>query len=388
MDIRAFRGLNNVTDPLRLGMDWLEQADNVNITDSGSLVARDGYSLAQAGNFSAAYSTFDFQRCYVVKSGVLQTFEGVPLATLTSTAPMFWTEVNDQVFYNNGTDSGVILPDNSVIPWAWTDPAAPSVTAVTGSLPSGIYQVRCTFQLPDGRETGAGDAAEIALSGTQALQITNIPQIAGGRTCVYIAPANSAVYQLATITTATAWTFSIGPDALGRELANLFLDPLPATSTCVQHWRGRIYAAMYMASEDQTAVWFTEPLAFHLFNLNSGFFLVPGEVTMLAPTKESLIVGTKTRIYATDGKELEQLAEYGVVPGQHWALDELPDGTKRTLFWTKRGLCSAKPFTNLTERQVSVAPGVSAGGTLVRNGGQKRYLVSIKQGDSAFNPYI
>ena len=133
-------------------------------------------------------------------------------------------------------------------------------------------------------------------------------------------------------------------------------------------------------------MWFSEALAFHLFNLNSGFFIVPGRVTMLAPTEDALLIGTTARIFAYSEK-LDLLAKYGVVPGQHWVEDEQVDGSKRILFWTTRGVCSALPFTNLTEKNVSVAPGIRAGGTIVRQGGQKRYLVALQQGGSAFNSY-
>ena len=44
MDIKAFKGLNNASDPLRVGAGWLTVADNVNITDSGSIAVREGYS--------------------------------------------------------------------------------------------------------------------------------------------------------------------------------------------------------------------------------------------------------------------------------------------------------------------------------------------------------
>ena len=71
-----------------------------------------------------------------------------------------------------------------------------------------------------------------------------------------------------------------------------------------------------------------------------------------------------------------------MVPGWHWAKDD-----ERTLFWTTRGLCAALPFSNLTERQVSVAPGISAGGAVVRHGGQKRYLVALHRGGSVFNSH-
>ena len=379
MQTKAFKGLNNVTDPLRLGMDWFVTADNVVVTDTGALEKRTGYSKVSAGDFSAAYSTIDFQRAYVVADGSIKTIDGAVLKTGIAQSAMHWAEINNHVYFNNGTDSGVILPDNNVLDWVWTVPATPSLSAVTGSLPAGQYQVRCTATLTDGRETGSSDSAEIVLGEGQALQIAGLA--AGSR--VYIAPADSTVYQFAgTYTGSFVW--NSGPDNLGRDLLNVLLDPLPQGTDLIQFWKGVAYAAQYFPAEDQTVVWFSEPLGYHLFNLDSNFFMVPGQVLMLAPTKESLIVGTNNRIYAADAKNLEVLAEYGVVPGQHWSKDD----EDRILFWSTRGVCAAKPFENLTEKQVSVAPGVRAGGCVMRSGGQKRYVVALQQGGSAFNSYI
>ena len=63
-------------DPLRLGLSWLTKADNVNITDTGAIVKRTGYTLAGTGGYSGAYSTLDFSRAYFVKGGNLVTFPG------------------------------------------------------------------------------------------------------------------------------------------------------------------------------------------------------------------------------------------------------------------------------------------------------------------------
>ena len=79
---------------------------------------------------------------------------------------------------------------------------------------------------------------------------------------------------------------------------------------------------------------------------------------------------------------METLADYGVVPGQHWSMDG-----EKAFFWSERGLCSALPFSNLTEQHLSVAPGVSAGGAVLKRDGQTRYLVAIQQGGTAFNPH-
>lgn len=386
MSVSAFRGLNNVTDPLRLGLDWLVQADNVDITDSGAMERRLGYSLAFAGTITGSYATIDGARMYIVDSGTLKAMAGsaaaLTLETGLATTPMHWAEINGQVFYNNGADRGIIRADHSVIPWAWARPTAPTLSAATGNLAPGLYQVRCTYTLADGRMTGASDAAEITLAEGEALQITSIPALAGATTNVYIAPAGSTVYQLAATTTAAALTWNAPPDDLGIDLTTASLDPLPLGADVIQFWGGRAYAAMYLPAESATAIWFSQPLGFHLFDLNRDFIMVPGHVHMLAPHEKALVIGTDEDVFAFDGKNLATLAPYGVVAGAHWAEDDA-----RILFWTTRGVCAFAPFSNLTERQVSVAPGVSAGAAVVRHGGQKRYLVALKQGGAAYNSF-
>lgn len=386
MPTTTTKGLNNVTDPLRLDLSWLVEADNVDVTDTGALVRRTGYEKTLAGSMRGAFSTFDFSRMYVVDGGALKVMTGfdsaVTLKNGLAAAPMHWAEINDQVFFNNGVDSGVILPDNTVLDWRWPEPPVPTVSKTGGSLAAGRYQVRCAYTLADGRVTGASDSIEIDLGEGEALLITNIPKVAGATTNVFIAPADSTVYQFAGAPVGTAMTWNASQDALGYDLTTILNDPLPLGTDVIQFWRGRAYAAQYLPNDDATAVWFSQPLGFHLFNLNSDFIMVPGRVLMLAPHDDALLIGTTERVYAYDGKELVQLAPYGVVPGWHWAKDDT-----RVLFWSTRGVCSYSPFKNLTERQVSVAPGLSAGGAVVRSGGQKRYLVALQQGGAAFNPF-
>lgn len=301
MDIRTFKGLNNVTDPLRLGMGWLVKADNVDITDTGGLAKRAGYSLARTGAFTGAYTTLDFTRMYLIDGGYITTFDGTQLAQLTSTAQVFWAETNGHVYYNNGVDSGVIAPDNEVGPWR--------------------------------------DAAVSYGAGFK------------------------------------------GDD--GQDLDVLYTT-LPPETDVIQFWKGAAYAAQYLHEEATTIVWVSEPLGFHLFNRDNSFFMVPGRVLMLAPTPDALIIGTDSAVWAMSTK-LEVLATYGVVPGQHWVVS--PTSAGRVIFWSTRGACTALPFENLTEAQASVLPGMHAGGAIIQADGQQRYLVTTRQGGSAFNPH-
>lgn len=375
--IERFSGLNNVTDPLKLGLGWLAVANNVNVSDAGAVAKREGYGAPTAGDFTGMYATQDFQRMYLVDAGNLRTYEGALLKTGISPNPMYWAEVNQDVFFNNGVSAGVVKTDGTVQDWRWTPPAAPTLTAVTGNLPAGLYQVRATSCMEDGRELGAGISSEIALTEGQALQISGLA--AGSR--IYIAPANSSVYQFAG-TYSGSFVWNSNPDSLGRDLVNNFYESLPFGADVIEHWKGRIYAAQYFPEANQTAIWFSQPLGFHLFNLNTDYILVPGRVHMLAAHDTALLIGTDAKIYAYDPTSLTELADYGVVPGQHWCSDD-----KQTYFWSTRGLCKALPFSNLTERSVSVAPGVQAGGTIVHSGGQKRFVVALHQGGSAFNAY-
>lgn len=385
LKIAKFKGLNTIADPLGLGLSWLTTANNVNITDAGKLERRDGYTTAISGTITGAYGTIDYQRMYYVDAGALKAKDGPTLATGLSSAPMSWAEVNDQVFYCNGLDSGIIQPDNSVLPWAWTTPASPAVAAVTGSLDPGKYEVCCTFVLADGRETGPNDAVSIDIAAGQALQLAQIPQASGCTTRVYIAPANSPVFQLAYEGYQTARVWDYSPNSLGFELVTDDFDSLPAGCTVIQEWRGRMYAAQYLPGTDMTAVWISEPLGFHLFDLDSNYLSIPGKVLAMAPHADGLIIGTDRRIHALGAdKSLVTLANYATVPGCCWCIDH-DDTDKPVYIWTVRGMCRAMPFANLTSGHVSVAPGVQAGAAVIASGGQKRFIACLHQGGSAFN---
>lgn len=384
--ISAFNGLNNVTDPVRLGIGWLKSADNVDISDTGALSKRMGHALVMNGNFTSAYASEDMQRMFVADAttiySVTSSLELTAVGSLSSTAPLFWTEVNKHTYYNNGVDSGVLPPTGVASEWRWPTPGTTKLSAGSGSLPGGQYRACCTYLLPDGSETGAGAAQEIMLDDYQSFVISSIPQEPGLGTLLYIAPTDSDVFHLVGVVGDT-YTWNSSPDELGTELSTQFLDTLPVGSTAIQHWRGQMFAAQHMQAQDQSVVWASEPLGYHLFNLNSGFFMVPGEVLMLAPTPDALIVGTRDAIFAFTGNELRQLAPYGVVPGLPWVRD---DDTGSALLWTTRGVVRASPFENLTNRKVSLPPGTLSSASLIRKGGQTKFVASITPGGTAFNP--
>lgn len=382
--IRSFQGLNNVTDPIRLGLSWFVRADNVYVTESGGVKRRAGYALAQAGAPTGIYATKDETRLYVIDGGELrQVLDDMTVRPLAQGLgrEACWTEINDQVLYVAGDAAGIITAEGEALPWRLPVPAEPRVVVGEGGqLPAGQYRICATFILPDGRESPASTAAEVVVEQGAALQISGIEQLTGCVTRVYVASADSTAFQLAFGDAGPAALWAQPPEALGQELLTDGLDPLPVGVDVIAEWRGRIYAGQYLSEDDKTVVWRSEPLAPHLWNLSEGFFMVPGRVHALAPNKAGLVVATDRAMHALTSEGMDLLADYGTVPGLPWALDD-----KRTLIWSQRGLCQFPEFTNLTASRVSVAPGLQAGAAVFELDGQVRFLACLHAGGTPFN---
>lgn len=386
-------GLNNVADPMRgtgtgteaaLTWEWQSIADNVDGTDSSGLALREGYSeFIAASSITGSFSTFDYSRCYIIDASTLKRVNADG-STTTLYGPLagaaYWGELNDIVYLSCGVDKLEIRADNTVRRWGVPVPGQPIVNATTGGLFDGVVQIALTYSDETQREGGASPAVAVTVGENGGVTISGIPQVAGYTAHLYMTePDGSVFYHAGTIPAShTAVTLTSLP--LGPELTTQFLDEVPPEVTYVAGFGSSLYAAEYIPEIDQTVVWFSEPLGYYLFNLNSNYFVVPGEVTQLHNAKAGLIVTTQNRVFFY-GERLDQLAEYGAVPGQHADLG--PDG--KVYFWTKRGLCRAVPFENMTESRVYVAPGVHAGGGVIEKSGYRKYVAVLHQGGSPFN---
>lgn len=389
--LSAFLGLNNKLDPMRgrpatqgVGAKtWqlLQQADNVNLSDSGSAARRDGYeNFVAATNITGSFTTFDFRRMFIVDNGTLkqvnQDGTTVDLADGLS-GTCYWTEVNDSV-YLSCSEKVEIKNDGGVRAWGVPVPQSGSLVEVDGRLDPGVYQVCFTHTDEDGREGGATPslAISITLGGIQ----VDVPTLGGYYTNIYLATKGTPFYKAGTVPyTTTRFVCNSLPQ--GRELTNAFLDEPPAQAGHVAYFKGRLYAAQYVPESDATVIWYSEALGFHLFNLNDSFFMVPGKVVQMAGSDSALMLSTDRRTFLYNQDGLDAVAEYGAIDGQH--ADIGPDG--KLYWWSSRGLCRAAPFENLTESNVSVDPGVRAAGGVIQQHGYTRYVTVLKRGGAAFN---
>lgn len=391
---RTFRGLTNKADPIRMGLDWnldprgaqsvwFEQADNVVVTNTGSLETTPGYSRATTNtNIRGAYATRDQQRLYVVDSGELSKYdemytEQVLRMGLLGDGPVYFTEVNGEVYYSDGVDMGMITPAGTWRRWGFPTPEACTVTPSTGDLDAGIYRVTSTYVADTGLESQSGPELSFVLSSGSSLHIEP-PFLAGHRSAVYVtAPNGTVFYRLALLSSGNV-TYTSGPETLGQELRTGRLDPPRGTRPVF--WQGSIYTAETYRTLDLTMVWYSLPLMYHHFDLAGRGIVVPGTVHMMAAHDKGLVIGTEREIFVYTGDALAKLADYGVPDGEHAS-----EHNDKLYFWSHRGLIEFAPFRNTTEAIVSLAPGVQAAGKVFQWDGMDRYVVALTQGGTPYN---
>lgn len=375
--INAFKGLNNVADPLRLSLESLVQADNVNISNTNGLLRCKGFTQRSTNvAVTGAYATRDQKRLYVVDGGEIRkmkpdmTYDVVK--TGLSAGRLWFEEVNGVVFYSNGVDFGV-LESVGWRQWGIAPPPRPVMTA-TATGGTQVYQVVCTLVDERGLESGSSDVA--VATGSGLFSITGIEQRAGYTTNVYATKADGAVFFLMKRGAGPTESYT---DPTGVELPYWGNDVPRGTQ--IAHFGGSLYLAEPYPQYDYTAIWSSLPLQYHHFDYGSDGITVPGTVRMLKGTAKALLIGTDRQIFSFDGERLEELADYGVVAG--WHASSFGD---EVLFWSLRGLCSVFPFKNLTEDTVSVSSGASAGAMVLEQDGMRRYVVALRKDDSqAYN---
>jgi len=96
----TFGGINNQHDPVKVGVDDLVIAANVDLMDDGSIQMRDGYSSVFTGNNNhSIWSNHDNSLCYYVDNTGLNLLAGgnagVLKAVLPSSARVCYEEIND-----------------------------------------------------------------------------------------------------------------------------------------------------------------------------------------------------------------------------------------------------------------------------------------------------
>ena len=129
--IEAFKGLNNRVDPVRMGLEWQLQADNVLCDDAGYLVRRPGVASFKDSGYTDVYGTRYGRLLAITTENALVELnehgESTPLHTGVTGGPFVWCELGYALFLMSATAKWAIYPDRKIT-WGSLCPSLPTYT--------------------------------------------------------------------------------------------------------------------------------------------------------------------------------------------------------------------------------------------------------------------
>lgn len=233
-----FLGINNRLPDFALHKpktgDYLRTADNVDITDAGSIVRRCGVTLLQAMTGAHSLKMITLTTGFLVRAAALYSvtlpaYSETLLAVLSSDANMSYANIGDDWFYSNGTDIGRVT-EGVAGPAGLAPMSAPALAVIGGDLLTGNYQVGVAYyNSVSGIEGALSAIAYIELAATGGIRVT-LPGVLDGATHinVYLSESNGGVPMLhSTVAVGTA-LIDLITLVTGRPAAVRFEAALPA----------------------------------------------------------------------------------------------------------------------------------------------------------------
>lgn len=361
MVITQFKGIYNTVSARDLPAGGLQDAVDVDITNSEGVVSRLGYILSKSLAISTAYTTLSGET-YVVSAGNL--YRVAQDLSVTDLGPSTATQFTDEarmLFTNDGIS---VLGDQAVnlkIP----RPLGPDVVITGGTRPTGVYNIITTYSNAQGLEGPASPVVTVELTAPAELLITPA-ELPGFTVNIYMTEAGGEVFY----------------HRNGARLAPVQLNvvPFPDNAERIAFYDSKLFVSERLDSYSVISP--SKPYHYHLFDAES-YIIIPGQVLAMESTSSALIIGTDREIYAYTDGVLTTLATYGVVPGRPFV--RLPD--KSVLIHTVRGVCKALPFQELTQQTVSLPMGGQCSTSLVYSNGVQKYVALHDGEGDAFNSF-
>lgn len=389
----------------------MQQADNVDIDDEFKVRRRKGLTSAVAGtSLHSLWSNKDNTRAFYIDNGVLKelTYNGGAYSSntvksgLSTSAKMYFTEVNEEIYFSNGAVHGKIDIDGNEKDWAVELPAStPTLTySSSGSLIAGRYSVVTTFVHSDGRESGsAKTAATIELTSGGGITVSNLPTAVSSnitKVRIYMTPVNGDMFYFVKEVTEGTTSTTIAGTHTETILLQTHLLSTPSAGKYLCYHRGCIYYAK------DKYVHYTEPTQYHLENKRSNWYPFPSEVKMVASVLDGLFVSDEERTYfiaAGDGKEmpdLETVSDFPAIactPAYIHSTDledERVEEVGQLVVWpSPEGICVGTPrgkVINLTEKRIEIGDSSEAAIMLKKQNGITQ-ITTMLRGQGGNNLY-
>ena len=313
-------GINNLESATALESDSLgpysykyrialREAVNVDLTLTGGVRRRDGYSLISSGRVTSLWSDArlsfglcvrDGYLCRVSEDGVL-----TQLTTVTNES-VCYAYANGDVLWSDGVRCGRVKTDGAWGYWGLPVPPKPAAsTASGGDLTEGRYRVAITCVDAFGRESACLGFVEIDVTNGQKIVVTGVPT--SGRsdiTSFYVycsLPFGETLYVSRRLDLGLGGCeISLADLKRGQELVTLHLSP-PMGAKFIRVEYGRALIAL------ENYIVFSSPLNFDLFDEAYNTIPFDSIVTGIECTGDGWYVGTEKGLYFLQGTDLDSL---------------------------------------------------------------------------------
>ncbi len=413
ISLNTFTGINNVADPLAIGVKGLVVADNVDIGPEGRRVSRrSGYSLALAASaphslFSCsqgAYFIIGSQLHYVtsltesagsftVTSEILKTFPAV----LNNVS---FCEVAGRVFFSDGIFTGIVQ-NNKARSWGIPPPTfiPPSVVesnsgGIVNGLRQGYYFVAVTYQRSDGQESGSSRPLAFYINANDSgLDLSNIPVSIDPDVVskdIYLSTTDGDVlYWMDNIPNATTtWSYDGASLGTGRMLSTEFKREAPAGQIAGFH-KGRMYVA------DKDLLYYSDARNYEMFDERQ-YLQMTSVITMFAPVDDGFFLGTETDVMFVSGSDPSEFSKNslnagGPVRGTSQKVDATQFGIDGVhgegyLWAADTGVYfggNGSIVVNLTADKYLPARSNMGGSMIRKQNGNVQYIVSLQDPNTA-----
>ncbi len=322
-----FLGINNRLPNFALRVDgkgdFLKSAENVDIDNSGRLRSRPGVTLIQA--MTGAHSLFltSDTAGYLVRASslyaiTLPVYTETLVKALSGNTAMSYVVHAGEVYCSNATDS-LRLVGSTSFPIALPTPAAPGISATTGSLLEGAYQVSTSYKNSStGEEGGISPSSSITLASVGGIVVT-LPATTTGATHVnvYLSRTNGGIpYLLASVAVGTA-TYTATALATGREITGRFEMPLPAGTLFSHNAR--------LCSFSGNTVYLGLPYRPGYCLALDSFLPFPATVSIAISGQNGIYVAADKTYWIPDDGAVADVLPYGAVPGTAFAMPSSPE---------------------------------------------------------------
>lgn len=355
---------------------FLADAVNIDVTDAGTALPRegmqpvlagDGWHSLQALHDGTAVAVHGSEVCLL--SEVAGGLQSTILRQGVSGLPMSYARVPDALVMSDGQEL-LCLKEGVLASLTMPVPEAPQISFIgEGSLPAGQYQVAMTFVAQDGKESGLSSRTVVMLPHGSILIVSPPVSWPEGATkaALYVSDANGDMLFFAGYVSSSIVHIPMPTDSASTP-PTLGQLPMPP-GKIVRYGGGRLISAT------GNFLTLSQPYALSLHDPVNDFLAFPEAITLIAVVDGGFYICADKTYFVQDALEaMRVVLPFGGVAGSDVAL---PDGS--AAWYSERGLVLADAKGGVTTpmaEKVTVSPAHKAVAMFRQSRGMEQIVVA------------